>query len=89
MTLSTPQQTQNTLSSKDIQSIQLADGWHNVSDCELVSSFEITNSPATGNGYPYLKYKLNGKTVFTSMRNVISVSTNRQSGSSSEFSQNQ
>lgn len=79
--------TMQSLSTSQIKSIQLADGWHSVENCKLVPNFEITNSPATGQGYPYLSYTSQGKQVFTSLRNVISVSSNQRSGSS-EFNSN-
>lgn len=81
-----------TLDSMSIQSIQLADGWHNVSQCEIVP-FAVTNSPVYSY-FPSLKYQNEqGQTVYTPLKRILSfssdLSTNQSSGSQNRGSSQQ
>lgn len=61
------------LDSSSIKSIQLADGWHNVSNCEIVP-FAISNSPVY-QYFPTLKYNNeNNQEVYTPLKQVLGFS---------------
>lgn len=66
---------------KSIKSIQLSDGWHNISDCTLVQ-FAIgeSHSPMYPSKlYPTLRYKNeNGTDVWTPLSNILSYSDRNQ-----------
>jgi hypothetical protein len=63
------------IDTKDIRAIELADGWHDVQNCELVQ-FAVgeAHSPITPDRlYPSLRYKNeNGKVVRTPLSKVLS-----------------
>lgn len=61
------------LDSAEIQSIQLSDGWHDVSNCEVVP-FAVSNSPVY-KYFPSLKYQNEqGQTVYTPLSKILSFS---------------
>jgi hypothetical protein len=73
--------TTDAIDTREIRAIELADGWHNVSDCELVQ-FAVgeAHSPITPDKlYPTLRYKNEfGKLVRTPLKNVLSFSEEPQ-----------
>ena len=66
---------------RDIRAIELADGWHDVSECELVQ-FAVgeAHSPIMpGKLFPALRYSNEyGKLVRTPLKNVLSFSEEPQ-----------
>jgi hypothetical protein len=73
--------TTDAIDTREIRAIELADGWHNVSDCELVQ-FAVgeAHSPITPDKlYPTLRYKNEfGKLVRTPLNKVLSFSEEPQ-----------
>lgn len=69
------------LETREIRAIELADGWHDVSNCELVQ-FAVgeAHSPITPDKlYPSLRYKNEaGKLVRTPLSKVLSFSEDPQ-----------
>lgn len=62
---------------KKIRSIELADGWHNVTNCEYVQfAIGVAHSPVNPSKYyPSLRYKNEtNKTVRTPLSQIISFS---------------
>lgn len=77
------------LDSSEIKSIQLSDGWHDVSGCEVVP-FAVSNSPVY-QYFPSLKYENEqGQTVYTPLKRILSFSqdssgqTNNSTGRSTQ-----
>lgn len=61
------------LDSRNIKSIQLADGWHNVSNCEVVP-FAVSNSPVY-QYFPTLKYRNeDDQEVYTPLKQILGFS---------------
>jgi len=70
----------STLDIKNVQSILLADGWHNVKDCEIVSGFGLgeSHSPLGISQFfdKALRYTNRyGNPTWTPLSNVLSYST--------------
>lgn len=76
------------LNDKDIKSIQLADGWHNVQECELLPSFAVgrSQSPLTPNAtWTYFRYvNEHGMEVFTPARAILGISAQAYPGTTAE-----
>lgn len=76
--------TTDALDIREIRAIELADGWHNVSNCELVQ-FAVgeAHSPITPTKlYPALRYKNEfNKLVRTPLNKVLSFSDEPQARS--------
>jgi hypothetical protein len=70
------------LDTREIRAIELADGWHDVTNCELVQ-FAVgeSHSPITPDRlYPSLRYKNEfGKLVRTPLSKILSFSEEPQS----------
>jgi hypothetical protein len=78
----TPWSSVEVLDASEIKSIQTAHGWENVSNCQK-KFFSVTSSDPTGL-YSYLKYtNQNGQTCYTPFQNIIALSPEEFSGSSS------
>lgn len=61
------------LDSRSIKSIQLADGWHNVTNCEVVP-FAVGNSPVYS-FFPTLKYRNEDQQeVYTPLKQILGYS---------------
>lgn len=74
------------LDSGDIQSIQLADGWHDVSGCEVVP-FAVSNSPVY-QYFPSLKYQNEqGQSVYTPLSKILSFSADPSTQTSGQTRQ--
>lgn len=70
-----------TIDVTNIKSIQLADGWHNIQNCEL-TQFAVSQSKPFAL-YPSLKYRnAEGKTCYTEIKHVLSFSEEMQSNTS-------
>ncbi len=69
------------LDTKEIRAIELADGWHDVTNCELVQ-FAVgeAHSPITPDKlYPVLRYRNeSNKTVRTPLSKILSYSDESQ-----------
>ncbi len=70
------------IDSKNIRSLELADGWHDVSDCEIVQfAVSESHSPlaAPNQVYPALRYRNeSGTTVRTPLSKILSYSEDNQ-----------
>lgn len=79
---------------KNIRSIEMTDGWHDITDCEFVQfAVGIAHSPMSPTKlYPTLRYKNEyGRTTWTPLSNILSYSgetqgINRMTGSGSGVS---
>lgn len=73
--------TTDAIDTKELRSIELADGWHEVQNCELVQ-FAVgeSHSPITPfKLYPALRYQNErGKTVRTPLSKILSFSEEMQ-----------
>ena len=76
--------TTDAIDTREIRAIELADGWHNVSNCELVQ-FAVgeSHSPITPTKlYPSLRYTNEfGKLVRTPLSKILSYSAESQTRS--------
>jgi hypothetical protein len=74
--------TTDAIDTKELRAIELADGWHDISGCELVQ-FAVgeAHSPITpARLFPTLRYQNEyGKTVRTPLNKVLSFSEEPQS----------